>query len=371
MPESDLPARAVLEALGFALFLRDEAGALRIAGVPPQWLARLWPSVAYPGAKLQLAEASPFLENFLIDAQEGWREAGGQRIRSGPWVERGPDGTEMQLEATALLAEGQAVLLVKRLGEAFETSRMVLQRARETVIAYQRLEAEIQKKQILVHSLAEDLSASLSNVITALRLMELENHPPRTTQLLGLALRGTDEQRSLMHKLLDLFAEELRGLYGSAGSRVETVDLAAIVRRAIVALEPRFGEKGVRVREREIASGLMIAGEPSQLERIIGSLLENALENSPATSEIEVCLVEEPDWALVRVEDRGITLKPEIAARILSKFEPERALSHPSFLRLHFCRIAVQSCRGEIGYDPVASGGNCLWIRLPTSRALQ
>ena len=44
MADADSPATAVLEALGFALFLRDDDGELRLHGAPPAWLRELWPA---------------------------------------------------------------------------------------------------------------------------------------------------------------------------------------------------------------------------------------------------------------------------------------------------------------------------------------
>src|SRR5205823_1102842 len=128
------------------------------------WMRQLWPALAEQ-RQLPIADASPFLENFLIDAEECWREGGNRRCQSGPWVEQDADGTEVHLEATALTAETVPMLLIERLGEAYEAKRSMLQKARETVIAYQRLNSEIQKKEILLHCLAEDMSAALANVI--------------------------------------------------------------------------------------------------------------------------------------------------------------------------------------------------------------
>ena len=39
--------------------------------------------------------------------------------------------------------------------------------------------------------------------------------------------------------------------------------------------------------------------------------------------------------------------------------------SPESFLRLRFCRIAVESCHGEMGFRPREGGGSCVWVRLP------
>src|SRR5947207_409349 len=100
MAAKDSPANSVLQALGFALFVRELSGALRAAAGPPAWLKELWPKVA--SGEDSLGSVSPFLENFLIDADECWRTGGEKRTGSGPWVEQDAHGQQVELEATAL-----------------------------------------------------------------------------------------------------------------------------------------------------------------------------------------------------------------------------------------------------------------------------
>ena len=348
MPDDDSPSSAVLKALGYALFVRDEAGALRLAADAPEWLARLWPAVAVRGA--ELVEASPFLENFLIDARECWSAGEARTAESGPWVER--EGVTLQ--ARALTAGGNAHLLVERLGEAFAAQVAVLQKARETVITLQRLDAEIQKKQILVHCLAEDLSGALGNVVTALHLIELEPNSPRTSQLLNLALRSAHEQRSLMDAVLALFPEELSGLYAASAH----ADLHRALSLAMENVGPHFSEKGVRLSPPEaLANAVQILAHDAHVERVIGNLLRNALEHTPSGSEVVVRISDEPDAALLAIEFPYEPAHPDLEAIFGSS--PE------AFLRHRFCRIAVRSCHGELGFRPRQGGGTCVFVRLP------
>ena len=346
MPDENAPFNAVLEALGYALFIRDEAGALRLSGKRPDWLAWLCPS------EVLAADTSPFLENFLIDAGDCWSAGADRRVESGPWIEQ----SDLQLRATALTAGGRACLLIERLGEAFAASVSVLQKARETVIALQRLDAEIQKKEILVHCLAEDLSAALGNVVTSLRLIELEQNSPRTLQLLSLALRGTQAQRSLIKKMLDLFSDELGGLYGRADMMADA-DLHRVLQLAVENVTPLFSEKGVRLTTLD-TQPIGVSAEAARFARVVANLLQNALENTPAGGEVAVHISEEGDAALLTVEHPGEG--GEVS-------DPSSAPSPEVFLRLHFCRIAVESCRGEMGFAPREGGGTRVWVRLPKS----
>jgi signal transduction histidine kinase len=366
MPDQESPASAVLEALGSALFVREESGALRLSGSAPEWLRRLWPTVASPDADLPLAEASPFLENFLVDAGECWAAGGSNRAQSGPWIEHDADGAELQLEATALTAGGRPVLLVERLGEAFETKKAVLQKARETAIAHQRLNAEMQKKEILLHCLAEDMSAALGNAVTSLRLMELEQDPTKIRHLLGLAARATEQQQNLIGKVLEVFADELDGLYGRSGETPAAADLHAVLRRAVDAAAPQFSEKGVRLESPVAATrALRVAADAGHLERVLVNLLENALDHTPAGSNVAVRLEDEPESVTVQVSDGSAKIPLGVRAKLFAKFETSSESSPAALLRLHFCRIAVENWNGEIGHTPLEGRGNCFWIRLP------
>lgn len=378
MPEPlPSPADAVLGVLGYAVFVRGETGALRLLGDPPPWLRARWPALDRPGAELPLAETSPFLENFLLDAAETWAGAATGRARSGPWVE-GENG--LQLEATALLADGRAVLLIERLGEAFEHQKAVLQRARENVLAHQRLNAELQKKELLLHCVADEMNGALGNVITSLRLIEREHDPTKIRRLLDLAGQATRQQQSLIHHTLETFADELRDLYGATDAPAHAgADPLAAVRRAADAASPAFAEKRVRLSLSGPAAPVdntrrrVVSLDADRLERVLANLLENALGASSPGGEVAVRVEPEAEWVRVRVEDTGAPLPADESETLFARFGTATSARPPAAaLRLHYCRMAVENAGGEIGHAPRdhdAAAGNCFWIRLPLAAA--
>ena len=359
--DRDSAAGAVLEALGFAIFIRDKAGALRLNGRSPDWLSSIWPGLNAADAPLPIDQASPFLENFLIDAGERWSAGGEKRARSGPWIERTTDGSELTLEATAFTAGGQPILLLERLAEVFEEKRSMLQKARETVIAYQRLDSEMQKKEILLSCISEEMNAALANVITSLRLIELEKNPAHLPPLLNLAARATEEQQTLINKVLNVFATELEGLYGFDASARADAKLNVAVRAAEENVAPRFAERRVRLNVADsVSRESRVAMDAGHLSRVLSSLLENGLQNASAVGEVQLKVIEEPDSFLIQVSDNGAPLPRDVCEDLFSRTGPTT-----SRLPLQFCRIAVANCHGEIGYEPIEEGGNCFWIRLP------
>ena len=362
-PLRDSWAAPVLDALGITAFVHAY-GALRIQGDPPAWLRAIWPIMTAPDATLP--GTSPFLENFLVDARACWAEGGEKRIRSGPWVEQTTDGKEVSLEATALTAGGQQILLLEKLGEVFEAKKSMLQKARETVIAYQRLNSEMQKKEILLNCISDEMNAALANVITSLRLIELEKDPTRIARLLSLASRATEEQQTLINKVLNVFAAELEGLRGRDGAAVAEAKLGDAVRAAEDNVAAQFADKGVRLRL--AGSGLdesRVAMSSTHLTRVLSTLLENGLQSAPVGDEVQLNFGEEAGSVFIRVSDNGPSFPADICANLFSRAGTAVAGPQAAQLPLQFCRIAVENCGGEIGYEARKGGGNSFWIMLP------
>ena len=160
----------VMQALELAVFQRDQHGQLRLVAPAPDWVATLWPDVTGPDSMLH-PETSPFLENFLIDAAAGWQEGTG-RVSSGPWLESDASGGDHHLQATALRAGSRAVLVIERLGSAYEERTSIVQKAHEAALAYERLERAEQalaEQKRLLEERVRERTAELSQTNAALR----------------------------------------------------------------------------------------------------------------------------------------------------------------------------------------------------------
>jgi hypothetical protein len=155
----------VFERLPDGVFLRLGVGQ------PPAWFARSFREAAQDKA-VTLAEAFPFLENFLVEAEEIWDSGRDGRTRSEPFVVN-LSGGEIVLVASAL-AVGPRHFLIIGLPHDFEERRRALQGAREQVLAREQLVSRI--------------AAALPSASSAARL---------TTQLLSSGLTGPQEALAL------------------------------------------------------------------------------------------------------------------------------------------------------------------------------
>lgn len=102
----------------------------------------------------------PFIDHFLHDAEAHWQHNPRKALDSGMWLEQ-VDGEDVALEATVLIANGEALLLVHVLGEKFRLAAARLQSARDHLLMEEALELEVQKRTRQINEREEQIALCL------------------------------------------------------------------------------------------------------------------------------------------------------------------------------------------------------------------
>ena len=97
--------------------------------------------------KIEQALGSPFLENFLTDADGFWNSGRPGRLRSGLWTEPGPLGDDFHLEASAVSLDGRRFLLIEDLTPGYAERQAMLQKARSSKLADRERRREQEKSE--------------------------------------------------------------------------------------------------------------------------------------------------------------------------------------------------------------------------------
>jgi hypothetical protein len=139
-------ARELLAALEVVVLEQANDGRLRLAGAVPQWFARFRPGVLSAPPKIEPALGSPFLENFLGEAESFWDSGREERLRSGLWTEPGPLGDDFHLEASAVSLDGRRFLLIEDQTAVYSERQAMFQKARSSKLAHRELLREEEKK---------------------------------------------------------------------------------------------------------------------------------------------------------------------------------------------------------------------------------
>jgi hypothetical protein len=139
-------ARDLLAALEVAVLEQDRDGRLRLAGSVPEWFARFRPGALSSPPRIETALGSPFLENFLADAEGFWNSEGAGRLRSGLWTEPDPMGDDFHLEASAVRLGVRRFLLIENQTPGYGEKQAILQRARSNALRSREQRREEEKK---------------------------------------------------------------------------------------------------------------------------------------------------------------------------------------------------------------------------------
>ena len=381
MKDAPLP-ETLLTRLGYAVFEDAGAGELKMIGPAPEWFHRAFGDDAAKTGRFVPGDSSPFLENFLNDAQRVWKEGSragsddpGPPAESGDWIERGADGRDIALEAEAFVLAGRRMLLVANLQARFDEKTRMLQIARTDKLAHDRLRREIQTKEILLHCIVHDLSQPLTALKGCLSLLGMNLPPEKVREVVDIAERQTRKQEEMIREVLSAFSNEM----AAAASAKQTVDAAQVARDVVAEYAPAFASQGAHL---ELDARLgnaggdesgsstkrdwRVTGEADRLRRMFTNYLENALRYSPSGTVVTVGLEEESGFLRAFVDDQGPGLPEGVNASTLFRlFGKGKESKGKAGLGLYFCKITAERWGGSVGCENRAEGGTRFWFRLP------
>ncbi|MGB7378917.1 MAG: sensor histidine kinase [Rivularia sp. (in: cyanobacteria)] len=358
----------IFAALNILVLERLDVGKFKITGDKPKWIRRFCRKKLESGMEIIIPEEDfPFVENFLIDAEEYWQSSEKKPLKSGIWSDLDIAGNEFHFEATALVANSKKVLLIEMMSDAYLEKQKLIQQARENKLNYQHIIKENQKKEVLIHCIIHDVAGQLSGINCCLALLELENLTQKGKQRLEIGRKQTIQQEILIRQILNAFSTEVKSLEGFSNGSEKAPDILVSARDMVELLTPTFTLNKMCLQLSEDIDTLLnwqVVGDKSRLDRILANLIENAFRHSPSESTVTVNLQQEEEYIVASVEDRGSGVPLEIADTLFQKFTQGQKKSGKSGIGLYFCKITVERWGGEIGFTPREGGGSRFWFRL-------
>jgi signal transduction histidine kinase/CheY-like chemotaxis protein/HPt (histidine-containing phosphotransfer) domain-containing protein len=355
---------------GFALFEYLGDGEFQLVGTWPAWCQALWGDLAAGSEKIRISDVSPFLENFLFDAEQFWgsKSAAGS-ANSGNWTEREATGREIPLEASAYFLDGRRLLVVRNLSETFDQQQEIFQTARDSLLVYEKLLREVQKKEILLHCIVHDLTQPLSAMNSVFHLLEREHLSPQLKKYVKTGERESQRQELMIRGILEAFSSDLAAQNSQQEKTGEAPDLAGCAQRAVRDFSTPFRDHDIGLRfstQVKKSDNWRVAGDAARIDRIFGNLLENAMRYSPKGTTVTVGVEDQGGFVLAYVDDQGPGLpKDQPDSQIFALFSKGKSNAGKAGLGLYFCKITVERWGGAIGAETRAQGGSRFWFRLP------
>ena len=237
----------------------------------------------------------------------------------------------------------------------------------------QRLEGSFVQQKTFVSDAAHELKTAVAVVKSSLQLLNLK---PRTAEEYKT---GLERCLSDCYRLEDLVARMLtlaREESAPATSNGQFTELLDCLQWTVEDLETVATVREVRVRLAkgiDAALAVSLSGEDCGL--LFNNLLLNALQHSPAGTEIEIRIRSEADgkMVLVEIEDHCEGISPEVLPHVFERFyrgDPSRNRSTGGTgLGLAICRAITERVGGTIRLSSEPGRGATASVCLPRAEA--
>jgi signal transduction histidine kinase len=146
------------------------------------------------------------------------------------------------------------------------------------------------------------------------------------------------------------------------------VDLSALVADAVNLYRAEFERHGITL-HMQMTPGIMIYGNPDQLQRIFANLLRNAMTYTPAGGTVEIEGVQQRGGVTVHVRDTGIGISREHIDKLFDRFwrsEAARNRSAGTGLGLPIVRALARRHGGDVTVSSAVGEGSDFAVSLPS-----
>jgi two-component system phosphate regulon sensor histidine kinase PhoR len=237
----------------------------------------------------------------------------------------------------------------------------------------QELRAVDQVKSDFLATVSHELRTPLTSIAGYIEILQDQDAGPLTPsqeRMLDTVDRNTARLRHLIEDVLTLSKIES----GAFKTMMQPVSLAGVVVADVTALQPTAAAKGLTFTWLDPDHGLVVNGDPGQLDRLVMNLLTNAVKFTPEGGRVGVSVECEGTMAVLRVSDTGIGIPEGEQKEMFNRFfraSNAVELSIPgSGLGLAIVRTIVANHHGELEVTSHQGTGTTVTVRIPliTSR---
>jgi len=242
------------------------------------------------------------------------------------------------------------------LGAAFEAMMERLAAAQDEAVSQSRLALLGE----VAASIAHDVRTPLSVLKTSAQLLASGDLPIAEQRRLGrMVAAEVDRLNRVVTDLVDLARPRV--------AQRLSQPLDQLVERAAAVLRPWAQARGVALELDRDGSDLHVLVDGDQMQQALLNLMHNAVQAAPNPGTVVVRSSAQGRWAVIEVSDSGPGFSEEALARAFSPFFTTRA--DGTGLGLTIVKRIIEEHGGDVGARNSASGGACVWCRLPLCEA--
>ena len=189
---------------------------------------------------------------------------------------------------------------------------------------------------------------------------------PIPRSILERMAQASDRQLNLINSLLEAHVSEVRGIV----IHPEPLQLYQLVQSVVADLEPIL-EQNQAILKNLISEDLpQINADSTQLWRVFGNLITNALKHNPPGLTLTLSAKVEPNKIRCCVQDNGVGMTKEQCDRLFDLYFRSSSVRNSLSLGLglYLCQQIITSHDGEIGVNSSLGEGSKFWFTLPIAQ---
>jgi len=216
------------------------------------------------------------------------------------------------------------------------------------------------RKDAFLATLAHELRNPLAPLRTSLHVLTLTDEPQTVKRLHDIMGRQVDQ----LSRLVDDLMEVSRITRGQIDLRLETVDLAMVLRNAVETSRPQIENSGQSLSITLPHQPLHVQADAVRLAQVVTNLLNNAARYGKPGGQVVLRLWREGNDAVVAVRDEGIGIPPDKLDEVFDLFtQLDRHAGHAhgglgiglslvrSLVQMHGGRVSATSGGSDAGAE--------------------
>lgn len=236
---------------------------------------------------------------------------------------------------------------------------------RLAAMAVRPLEASFQREKQFITDISHDLKTPLTAILANNDI--LSKNQTATVAEMQQWICGTRQAAENMRSLIEEMLVLSRSENAEGHEEVQKINLSDVIEQNALVMESVAYEKNIAY-ETEIAPGIFIYANPGDVNRVVYSLIDNALKYEPVGGAVMISLSRKGTRAVFRVANRSAVFTGEEAAHIFERFyrlDKARQTSTGHGLGLAIVKNLVSKMNGKIEVNSDRKEGTVFTATLP------
>lgn len=244
-------------------------------------------------------------------------------------------------------------------------------RHHQDAIAQQQSQLDLMRlREDFTFTLTHDLKTPLLGAIATLTAFQEERFGAVSTaqyQVIATMIRSHQTSLQLLETLLDVYRNDAEGL----NLNLTTLDLTTLAEETASTVLDLATSRRVYVvfnhGESNIRRSLWVKGDALQLQRVFTNLLVNAINHSRRGDHIEIMLISQASYQVVKILDTGSGIQPDQFSHLFERFYQGHSdrQAKGTGLGLYLSRQIIAAHGGTIWAENRVPSGALFGFKLP------